>query len=185
MLTQERYNPLDRRDALKKLGAAGAIVAGGSMVLGSNSVAFAASADTCLTGIPSPTGSLPLRYSVSGNRTTLTISVDVAAKCNCTARVTNATTSYRWDATPTYTLQPPNTGYRVQRNGNVSSKTSTLVRKNSRGQNTVWVNGDTYSLNVRVTWQCRNAPKRIEAQYRVSGTYPNAPVATVLSYTTV
>jgi hypothetical protein len=181
---------MDRREAIKKLGAAGVVVAGGSMVLSSNNVAFAASADTCLTGIPGPSAPLPLTYRVSRGGTRLNISVNVTAKCNCTNPVRNATSTYSWDASPTYTLVPPNTpsgpaGYRVVRQGNVSSRNSSLLRKNPNGTNGTWVNGDKYSLNIKVTWKCTNAPKRVEATYKVSGTYPSAPTGAVLTYATV
>jgi hypothetical protein len=41
---------MDRREAIKKLAAGGAIAAGGSMILSSNNVAFAASG--CFMNVP-------------------------------------------------------------------------------------------------------------------------------------
>lgn len=54
---------MDRREALRKLAAGGAIAAGGSFVLSSNRVAYAASVGG-VTGIPAPGEPLPIAYAI-------------------------------------------------------------------------------------------------------------------------
>ena len=73
---------MDRREALKKLAAGGAVAAGGSMVLSSNKVAYAASIG-CVTGIPAPGDPLPITYAVTGPQSRRRIQVVDATTPAC------------------------------------------------------------------------------------------------------
>lgn len=189
---------MDRREALRKLGAAGAIAAGGSAVLSSNSVAFAASAGTCLAGIPGPTTNLTvgggfLTYSATNNDKDITITITVNATCTC-GGATAATKTYLWDTQPTYTLQVPNnpsgpSGYRVERSGSVTGSSAQLTRgfpASATGNPNKFQTGDQYKIGVNLTWQCAgSASKRVEARYSIEGTYDVAPTGFVKTYALV
>ena len=43
--------------------------------------------------------------------------------------------------------------------------------------------GDSYDVGLLRTWQCAWAAGALTAEYRISGTYPNAPVVENISYT--
>ena len=43
--------------------------------------------------------------------------------------------------------------------------------------------GDSYDVGLLRTWQCAGAAGALTAEYRISGTYPNAPVVENISYT--
>ena len=101
---------MDRRTALKKLAASGVIVAGGSMVMSSNSVAQAAS---CLLAPASPFSITP--GSAQNNDQFL-----VAP--NATMVLPNGT---------------PQFGWRIQTYANLGNKRSLLVRQTSSNQTIV------------------------------------------------
>jgi hypothetical protein len=148
---------VDRREALKKLGAAGAVVAGGSAVLSSRSVAQAASA--CVV---TPPTSVPLRFTQPNGSPRL---IRVRWQNNRPAGTSSQTYSWR----NAQILFPTSGGVQIQ--GSTSRETS-LQRITSapRARDRVWVAGDRFQVQVQVTWTCtgRRGPDVIT--YQISET---------------
>ena len=164
---------MDRREALRKLGVAGAIAVGGSMVLSSNSVAYATSVVTCLTGIPGPSDDLTvgngfLTYSATANNREITLTISVNAMCDC-GGPTQATTSYLWDNAPTvHAPASQRNRNSVVRSGAVTSNVAVLTRSKpagTPGNDDKFVSGDRYEdrnqSHLGVRWTCHR-PRRGE-----------------------
>ncbi len=183
---------MDRREALKKLAAGGAIAATGSMVLSTRDVAYAASAPGTggLTGIPGPGEQLPITVQTSlsnnGKRGTVTISDNTSPTCD--SGPPNRWYSWRINSSNIkggngwklqikdgadnqvirefidsgFTTSDPNHGTVLLRKANNGGKAKPLDR------------GDDYSVDMMVTWQCQGAAA-VEAVYRFSSSSPDSP----------
>jgi hypothetical protein len=190
---------MDRREALRKLAAGGAVAAGASVVLSSNDVAFAASPPgTGLSGVPGPGEPLEITYTPNNNGT---ITIADATQASCASGALTVTYSWRilgYDVSGSkrrlaiYT-NPPGTSALVQGpNENIctscptpySSPSTTnndvVLRKNNPGGQIDPLDaGDEYSVGVLVTWRCgSNTPYTRE--FAIGATYPNVPVVTAL-----
>jgi hypothetical protein len=196
---------MDRREALKKLAAGGAIAATGSMVLSTRDVAYAMSGGTGLTDIPGPDDPLPFVFQ---NNTNGTVTIQSAVTPSC-AGSGSATTTYSWrilgynvsggnrnffmrNAADTADLQAgptPNTcsSCPMPYVGPTSTHNAVTLRKTNNGkpkQLKALDAGDYYEIGLLVTWQCPGAP-HVEAEYRFWGTYPNNPDVEMLHYNVV
>ena len=176
---------MDRRAALKKLAAGGAIAAGGSFVLSSNQVAFAASD----TNIPDSGVNLPIASSSTQGE----VAISDPAFYTCTGE--QVTTTYAWRING-YDLRPPGntvielvdaaTGA-VLYEGNgfpmctscggsymSGSSSASLRRDHSKLKN-----GDEYNIGLMVTWEC-GAVVTVH-EYEVTGIYPGPSTATYVA----
>lgn len=151
---------MNRREALKKLGAGGAIASGASVVLLSNGVAYAASGTI---GVPDR----PTVNSYSYLSNALTISLN-ALPPSCTIGPSNP--SYSW-SNASGTVQ----GQQVVSTSGSNSNSVVLVRTGNPAPQNPWGNGDVFTVNVTVTWSCSGA--NVQQTYTVQATIPG--IATV------
>lgn len=192
---------MNRRDAIKKLAAGGAVAAGASVVLSSNDVAFAASpADTGLVDVPGPTEALPLAFTSNSNGSA-TIGDAVSPSC---AGGGTPTVTYSWKVN-TFNFSGGSRHLVMVNASNLSqviqdtmgssaysspnSDHATIeLRKTTNGrprQLKLLENGDTYSISLIVTWQCSGANSALEAEYVLTGNGPAAPSVGVSSYSII
>jgi hypothetical protein len=177
---------MDRREALKKLAVGGAIAAGGSIVLSSNNVAFAASGDP----VPPPSA--------------LALTTPVGNKGEGTLRITAppaptganpATTTYQWeirgcdvDQGRTLVVVNDSTNQAIARANNGSCPSTPILTQPSNTAGSVTVRtaaggssslknlepGNTVTLRLIVKWYVDG--QLVEGRYQVSGAYPNFTV---------
>jgi hypothetical protein len=191
---------MDRREALKKLGAGSAIAATGSFVLSSSNVAYAQSGgNSDLTGLPASDEPLPITVqttmSSNGKKGTVIISDNTTPMCGDQS----PNRHYCWrinsfkvkggngwkqqikDANDSQVIcdfisssfTPPDTTH-----GNV------LLRKaNGGGGAKPLDRGDEYSVDMYVTWQC-SGPSYVDAIYRFKATFPDPPVVSIIQQPT-
>lgn len=156
---------MDRREAVKRLGAAGAIVVGGSAVLSSRDVAYAASG-SCIPEIP---GLVTVTIVEQVGRVVLTCAPPPFP---------SATPTYRWFGPAiTSTIASPPGGVRVD--GSSTSSSVALVRTaspNGSGSIKEWTPLDAYRIDLEITWSCVGSPSDV-AVYRVSAVYGGATTA--------
>ena len=177
---------MDRRAALKKLAAGGAIAAGGSFVLSSNQVAFAASGGT---SIPGPGDDLP----ISSGSTQGQVSITDSTYYTCPEPGGGEpTVTYSWKING-YNLRPPgnstielvdaNTGEVLQTaelGPTCESSCANLLYQG--GSNSAFLrrdhsklkDGDEYDIGLMVEWQCGSVTTRV---YSVRGIYPGPATA--------
>ena len=175
---------MDRREALRKLAIGGALAAGGSMVLSSNNVAFAASAEP-LSGIPTQGQSLPVAPSSSASSGTVTLSYASQAVCASGDRVE---TTYAWRIN----------GFVLKKNGSEGmflTSGGTTIRAASGntcigcpapssgayvagtgtatiqplGKNAKFQKGDSYNVGLLVTWACPH--RTVSAEFALTGAF--------------
>lgn len=187
---------MDRRQAIKKLAAGAAIASGGSMVLSSRDVAFAASAPgTGLVDVPGPSEPLPVGSTNNPNGT-VTLSDVSTPSCG----PGTMTRSYSWrvngfninggktwkffvrNSSDTQTIREGVSGYSPP---NLNHGTVVLRKTNKPGNLKPLDNGDSYDIGMLVTWQCSGAGSYLQAEYRFSATYPNPPTVEIVSYNVV
>lgn len=173
---------MDRREALKKLAVGGAIVAGGSLVLSTNNVAFAASGTTT----PLPTWSAPINGQGQG---TLVLSAPLPPP-----GATN--TTYQWeirgcDVSQGRTLVVINTANNsvIARANNGSCPSTPIITpwlptagsvivRTAAGSSTSYKDlapGNTVTIRLKVRWYVDG--QMVESTYVISGPYPNMTVA--------
>lgn len=133
---------MDRREALKRLGAAGAIVVGGSAVLSSRDVAYAASG-TCVAVIP-PLAQL--RFTQQAGQPRI---IRVRFQPDAPAGADSQT--YGWGGAQ---IVPPTTGgvellSPTQRECRVRRITAA-----PRPRDQVWMAGDVFTIEIEITWTC-------------------------------
>jgi len=164
---------MNRRDALKKLAAGGAIAMGGSMVLSSNSVAFAASGPV----MPDPESLFTL--SETGEQAVLSVTGLPPGAVSA---------SYEWQINY-ISLAPKGKKqidlldendtviYSTQLGASVCGRPCTPWTPSSSGLSTVRLDrhkgmtpGDYYEVDVRVTWDMDQGPPMV-ATYRIYGRY--------------
>jgi hypothetical protein len=194
---------MNRRDALKKLAAGGVVAAGAPMVLSSFDVAAAASPPgTSLSGVPE--SGQPLLFS---HVATADGRVQIADASNPTCMSGTMTRTYEWSV-HSYNVHHNNRRLQL-RNGadtqtmidgpsndtcttgcptpyTLPSTTDGAITLRSLQSNPTMPrqlgDGDQYVIQVRITWQC-SGNAALQAEYRLSGTFPNAPTVTNQSYT--
>ncbi len=190
---------MDRREALKKLAAGGAIAATGSVVLSSRDVAYAASGPgTSLTEIPGPSEPLPItvQTNISNNGKTGTVTVGDNTSPTCGSGTMMRSYSWRINS---YNISGGNSWKLQIKDSNdsqviadfISTNFSqpnsnhgiVLLRKaNNGGAAKPLDRDDDYSVDMFVTWQCSGAGAYVEAIYRFSATFPDPPTVSVQYY---
>jgi hypothetical protein len=189
---------LNRREAIRKLAAGGAVAAGASVVLSSHDVAFAASPpDTGLTNVPGSTEPLPIAFMPNTNGT---VTVGDATSPACTSGG-GPTVTYSWKVN-SFSFSGGNRHLLVVNAANLSQiihdtsgssgysspntgHPAVELRKTNNGrkrQIKPLESGDSYSISVIVTWQCSGANSALEAEYTLMGMGSNPPAVGVSSY---
>jgi hypothetical protein len=191
---------MDRREALKKLAAGGAIAATGSVVLSTRDVAYAFSgANSGLSGLPASDQPLPITaqttMSSNGKKGTVTISDTTAPMCG----TQSAGRHYCWRIN-SFNVKGGN-GWKLQiKDGNDSqvicdfisdsftppnsTHGTVLLRKaNNGGAAKPLDRGDDYSIDMYVTWQC-SGPSYVDAIYRFQATFPDSPTVSIIQQPT-
>ncbi len=188
---------MDRREAIKKLAAGTAIASGGSMILSSRSVAYAASAPgTGLIDVPGP--SEPLPVSVTQDRDGIILGDVSSPRCGSGGQPGDLTTVYSWQINDfnvsggngwRLLIVEPGTNTVIMGSTGVYSPTSTAhgtveLRKANKNQPKAknLTIGDYYDVTMMVTWKCAGAGSYLQAEYRFVSSYDTAPVPTVQSY---
>jgi hypothetical protein len=148
---------MNRREALKKLGVAGAIAVGGSAVLSSRSVAVAASGD-CVATYPE-TATIRFSHSNAARRR-------IRARYQPSRPNGAASQTYSWRNA---VILPPTAGGVVVLG--TTQQTATLERRipNLRPRDQVWAAGDAFGVDVQITWTCRGGGPDVVV-YRVTST---------------
>jgi hypothetical protein len=151
---------VDRREALKKLGAAGVIVVGGSAVLSSQDVAFAASA-VCVASIPDAIG---LTITQLKNKSRVRISYAAPSTPGVTPK-------YQWSSPTLGGFPAPAGGVRIL--AGAGNRTMTLQRTTTPTGTTSrnWAVGEQFSVLFTITWSCRRPRRNDVAGYLVTSTY--------------
>lgn len=195
---------MDRREALKKLAAGGVVAAGAPIVLSSFDVAAAASPPgTGLQGVPGSGEPILVNHQATASST---VALSIATAPTCSSGT--LTTTYEWRIVG-YTVQAQrrlqvrnSTNTSTLVNGTVdttcsggcgsptystpSTATGAVVlrstQQGSDSQPRALANGNLWSVQVRITWQC-SGHSALQAEYLINGTYPNAPTVTNQSYT--
>jgi hypothetical protein len=178
---------MDRRAALKKLAAGGAIAMGGSMVLSSNAVAYAASVpDGVIGGIPPAGQPLPVSIPPFSNSTgVLTITDPTVPLYNGNQSV-DVSRAWRING---YELSRGNsaTGLEIRTGGQViqasgqptcttgcggsyfiGSDTAEVRPLGPNGKGMKFKGGDPYDIGLLVTWTVSGV-QTITAEYRITG----------------
>lgn len=183
---------MDRREAIRKLAAGGAIAATGSMVLSSRSVAYAASAPgTGLTDVPGPAEPLPVSATNNGNGT---VTLRDVSSPSCS--IGSLTRTYSWKING-FNIDGGRTWKFFVRNGddsetiregvgdysspNLDHDTVVLRKTNKPGKLRPLDAGDSYDVSMLVTWSCGTGAY-LQAEYRFTATYPAPPDVQVVSY---
>jgi hypothetical protein len=184
---------MNRREALKKLAASGAIATGASVVMSSNQVAFAASPPgTGLTGAPANGVPIPITYGLVGNDGKQGVTIGNGANVTCASG--SLTVLYGWRIN-SFTVSA-NKGLELT---NVAGTTVIANQVSSqysnpnpnfgtvllRTDNSILKPGDVYSIGVFITWQCSGASQRLEAEYAIAGAWPAQPSVSQVSYNVV
>jgi len=179
---------MDRRQAIKKLAAGTAIASGGSLVLSSRDVAYAMSAPgTGLIGAP---GSGDVQHITTWNNPNGTVTLSDTNNPSCSPGAGELERSYSWrinsfnikggrtwkffirNASDTATIREGAGGFS---DPNTTHNTVVLRKTNKPGKLKPLDNGDSYSIEMMVTWKCSEAASSLRYQYRFSATYPNPP----------
>jgi hypothetical protein len=164
---------MNRREAIQKLAAGGAIAAGGSLVLSSNNVAFAASG-CMLVDVPADGAPLPLAAGDAGTGV-LDIAVSPPPSCTCD----DFTPMYDWTLTR-FSITPPNGSMTASQ---TSTSTVRLTKLDKKGRPKAFHGNDQFAFLLKTSWQC--GTECITASYNVAGVYSSLPpIATNASYTT-
>ena len=187
---------MDRRAALKKLAAGGAIAMGGSMVLSSNSVAYAASVPTVvISGIPPAGQPLPVSIPPFSNSSGILTIVDSTQPLYNGAQSVQVSHAWRING---YNLRQNSAtgveirtgGQRIQASGQptcvtgcggsyfTGTNTAEVQTFGGNDKNKKLQGGDTYDIGMMVVWQVPNV-QTITAVYRITGTIGGA--ATVIN----
>jgi hypothetical protein len=153
---------MDRREAIKKLAAGGAIAAGGSMILSSNNVAFASS--HCeFVNVPLNGDNLPLVATDAGTGI-LDIAVSPLPGCTC-----GMSPTYQWVLVSGSVTPWHNSLSATQ----VTSSTVRLHKTDRRGRPKGFHSNDSFVLTLATSWRCDT--QCIAASYEVSGVYGSPP----------
>jgi len=189
---------MNRRDAIKKLAAGGAVTLGASAVLSSNDVAFAASpADTGLVGVPADGAPLPISFVPNGDGT---VTINAASSASCTSGA-SPTVTYAWKVN-SFSFSGGNRHLIVSSNGqtlhdttggsgyssaSTAFSTVNLAKTNNGRKRKIkpLEASDSYSISVLITWQCSGANSALEAEYVLNGVGPNSPSAPMSSWNVI
>ena len=176
---------MDRRAALKKLAAGGAIAACGSMVLSSNNVAFAASGPVA-GGIPLEGEPLPVAIPPFSNSTGVLTITDVTQPVynGGAVQVSHAwrINGYQLDrGNSAIGLQLRTGGQIIQASGQptcttgcggsyfAGSDTAEVQPLGPNGKGMKFKGGDPYDIGMMVTWTVPGV-QTVTAEYRITGT---------------
>ena len=185
---------MDRREAIKKLAAGSALAAGGSMVLSSRNVAYAASAPgTGLAGVPGPSDDLPITvnssngvvtYSDASNPTCASGSLDRSYSWTIKSLKLKGKTSKLEirNSSNTEMIRNAVGGYS---NPNSGHGTVELHKVSESGESEDLVKADKFEVGLIVRWRCSGADAYVEAEYSFAGKYAKAPKVNVDSYVVV
>lgn len=179
---------MNRREALQKLAASGAIAAGGSLLLSSSDVAYAASPPgTGLTGVPGPGEPLRIQATFNSNGT-ITISDTSNPSCDGGGPVG---TTYAWTIESIHLGSSKRNFYVLDADSNAAiasaqnkkgctncpqssgstSLGSVILRKdNNGGQLKPLESNDRFTLRLQVSWNCVGASNSVTTEYLISGT---------------
>jgi hypothetical protein len=178
---------MNRRDAIKKLAAGGAVTLGASAVLSTNNVAFAASPpDTGLVGVPAQGAPPPLSFSPNGNGT---VTLDASSGAACISGA-SPTITYAWKVN-SFSFSGGNRHLILSSNGQTIHDTKggsgysaastgyavvnvAKTNNGSKRQIKPLASSDTYNLSLLITWQCSGANSALEAEYVISGVGPGS-----------
>ena len=180
---------MDRRAALKKLAAGGAVAVCGSMVLSSNNVAFAASGPVA-GGIPLEGQPLPISIPPFSNSTGILTITDVTQPVYNGGQ--SVQTSHAWRINGYDLRQNSATGIEIRTGGQViratgqptcatgcnggyfaGSNTAQVQPLASNPTNKKFQGGDLYDIGMMVTWRVPGI-QTITAEYRITGTIGGA-----------
>lgn len=177
---------MDRREALKKLAAGGAVALGASTVVSSRAVAFAASG-VCLGPLPDRASLITpqvfdqrVRFRVTG-----------APTCSCGDVTATYTWAIEWfslangrRARPT--LRPRQApAVRPPTRTNQCGRPCTAFTPSPPSPEAFLAQlsnlraGDQYEVDVMIEWSCGG--ESVLAHYRLSATHPNPPTVTQIS----
>jgi len=206
---------MDRREALKKLGAGGVLIVASPAILPTVNVAHAASPGaTGLVGVPVAGDPLPFapapfpnskygqkQVSVVPDMSGVTcedqsspivtcewriVSVGWQKRKIAYLRITEQSSGSDPAGTQLIAMPPSNTGFSgPTAYSSPSYATGFLVRKGSSRGDVKIDQRDDYSVEVRVRWHCDGASDDIEAEYVFDGVGTNAPTATNTSWNIV
>lgn len=152
---------MDRREALKKLGAGTAISGAGSLILSSRDVAHAMShGGTGLSGAPANGSPPPFYFSLYQGDKKIDLRLMNPTAATCTGGG-SPTVSYQW------TLQSSTPSPPTFVVSNTSSPTTTLSLSGVSA-NEKFTTANKYIINVQITWQCAGAAKYLRAVYRLT-----------------
>jgi hypothetical protein len=189
---------MDRREALKKLATGGAIAAGGSFVLSSNAVAYAASGPPVVSGIPEEGQPLPVSIPPFSNSSGI-LTISDASIPIYTGGGTSVQTTHAWRING-YTLsQNSATGIEIrsgglllQAAGNPSctsgcgdtsyhqgTDTADVQPTAGNGKNKKFKSGNAYDIGLLIEWLVPGV-QTITAEFQVSGTIGGSSTATMV-----
>jgi hypothetical protein len=182
---------VNRREAIRKLAAGGAVAVGASAVVSTRDVAYAASpANTNLSNVPAELDPLPISFSANANGTVTIGDVTPAA---CIGGGT-PTITYSWKVNG-FSLSGGNRHLLVVNASNpndvIHDTTSSTgysspstshpaveLRKTNNGKKRTIKpldSSDSYNVSVIVTWQCGGENSALEAEYTFAGVGSNPP----------
>lgn len=157
---------MDRREALRKLGVAGAVAAGGSAVLSSTVVA-AAMSGVCIPVIPDPVDFI-ITQPVNAEQVIIQYGPGT---------MLGVDTIFQWSNAKIVTAANPVGGVRIL--GSTASRQVTLERRTTAtgvGSARNWLPGGVYSVLLTVEWSCTGPTRSDTATYLVTATYNGNPL---------
>jgi hypothetical protein len=191
---------MNRREALQKLAAGGAIAACGSFALSSTEVAYAASPPgTGLVGVPGPGEALPMQAVFNSNGT---VTITDASNPSC-ASGSSLSSTYAWTIESIYLgngkrnffVLDASSGSVItsaknkkgctncpQSTGSTSVDSVILRKNNNGGQLKPLGSSDSYTLRLQISWYCSTAAKAVTAEYLISGSGSSVDPVQPLSY---
>ncbi len=156
---------MDRREALKKLAAGGAVAAGATAVMTSTAYADGGTSGCRPTGLPAPAVTLtPAITGLGKNAVQITSSISsvgLATCSSCKAGVTpTQVVQYRWtvDGNSLVSIFGVSTGGTAISGGFQSSLTNPVFLRNTSGTGNL--GSATYTVRLTARWVCTNGPKK-------------------------
>jgi len=154
LMTRAEIEPMDRRDALKKIAIGGATVVGASAVMSSPAFAYAAP-----TNIPTPTSNVTVV-----NASLALVIISYGGTATCPASATAGPNEIQISTAVTSGLAGTDPFLRVPGVGRLDLTTTLVsfqVRKRAANVppppsfiNVPYVSGDSFSLDMTSTWRC-------------------------------
>lgn len=154
---------MDRRSAIKKLAAGTAIAAGGSMVLSSRDVAYAASGGVDPGSLPS--GSLAGFLTTNANGA---LTITITDQPTCAGGGPVSSTTYTWGSLTEIDVSPSVKSIDMTSSGN----SATIVGRKNNGTQKDFKRNDQLSVEVMINWECSGGLSESRA-YRIMISYPD------------